>query len=230
QDYHQQSSLQETLAREKLAHLVLHGDEQVLDIGCGDGKTTAQIAASVPRGAVLGIDPSHDMVAFASSHYGPPTHPNLRFEVGDARTLTFSSSFDLIVSFYALHWVHEQKAALRCIRAALKPTGRTLFQFVSRGARPSFEDILHETAQSASWSRYFQGFAAPHAQFTPETYRELAERAGLRVIQLTVEDRVWDFGTRDDFLGFIRATFIAWVDRVPEDERVPFIYQAIDRY
>jgi trans-aconitate 2-methyltransferase len=170
------------------------------------------------------------MIAFASSRYGPPAHPNLRFEVGDARTLTFPPSFDLVVSFFALHWVHEQEAALRCIRAALKPTGRTLFQFVPRGARPSFEDVLHETAQLARWSRHFQGFAAPHAQLTPEAHRELAERAGLRVLQQVVEDRVWDFGTREGFLGFIRATFIAWVGRVPEDERVAFVDQAIDRY
>ena len=52
----------------------------------------------------------------------------------------------------------------------------------------------------------------------------------MRVEQQDVEDRVWDFGTRDSFRGFIRATFIDWVGRVPEDERIPFIDQAIDRY
>jgi len=56
------------LAEEQLARLTLQGDERVLDVGCGDGKVTAEVAARVPRGSVLGVDPSRDMIAFASSH------------------------------------------------------------------------------------------------------------------------------------------------------------------
>src|SRR5271169_1472649 len=71
-DYYGQSGLQKAMAEEQLSLLSLEGAERILDLGCGDGKITAEIATRVPRGSVLGVDPSRDMVAFASSHFGPP--------------------------------------------------------------------------------------------------------------------------------------------------------------
>src|SRR5262245_39513284 len=125
-EYNRQSSLQLMMAEEQLARLTLEGGERVLDVGCGDGKITAEVAARLPRGSVLGVDPSRDMIAFASSHFGPVTHANLRFEVADARRLPYQNEFNLVVSFNALHWVPEQDAALGAIRAGLKPGGRAL--------------------------------------------------------------------------------------------------------
>src|SRR5918992_2879352 len=97
-EYNRHSSLQAALAEEQLGRLTLEGAERVLDIGCGDGKITAEIAARVPRGSVLGVDPSRDMIAFASSRFGPPAQANLRFEVADARRLPYRDEFDLVVS------------------------------------------------------------------------------------------------------------------------------------
>src|SRR5687767_2281707 len=78
--YNQISALQAAMANEELARLAFKGDERVLDVGCGDGKITAEIATRVPRGAVLGVDPSRNMIEFATSHFAA-TRPNLRFEV-----------------------------------------------------------------------------------------------------------------------------------------------------
>src|SRR5262245_31320966 len=141
-DYHRQSNLQQAMAQEQLGRLTLDGGEQILDVGCGDGKITAEIAKRVPRGSVLGIDPSREMIAFASSRFGPPAQANLRFEVADARRLPYRDEFDLVVSFNALHWVPEQGTALSSIRAALKPGGRALLRLVPSGRRESLEDVL----------------------------------------------------------------------------------------
>ena len=54
--YAANSSVQQSWARELIAKLKLRGDEHVLDMGCGDGKVTAEIARAVPRGQVLGLD------------------------------------------------------------------------------------------------------------------------------------------------------------------------------
>lgn len=72
--YSEISRLQEAMAEEQLALLDLAGTERILDVGCGDGKITA-IAARLPRGSALGVDPSREMIAFASSHFGAPAHP-----------------------------------------------------------------------------------------------------------------------------------------------------------
>jgi trans-aconitate 2-methyltransferase len=74
-DYARQSSVQEAMAEEQRALLDLEGWEQILDVGCGDGKITAKIAERVPRGSVLGVDPSQAMIAFPSGHFGPYDRP-----------------------------------------------------------------------------------------------------------------------------------------------------------
>jgi trans-aconitate 2-methyltransferase len=130
--YSRISSLQAAMAQEVLALLDLNGSERILDVGCGEGKITAEIASRVPRGLVVGVDPSHDMIGFAKKHFtlANPTGAslgNLRFEVADARRLSFKDEFDLAVSFNALHWIPDQDAALRSIRSAVVQVARRSF-------------------------------------------------------------------------------------------------------
>ncbi len=228
--YNRQSSLQQALAGKQLGLLTLTGSERVLDVGCGDGKITAEIAARVPRGSVLGVDPSRDMIAFAASHFGPPTHANLQFEVEDVRRLPYRSEFDLVVSFNALHWVPDQTAALKSIRAALKDSGRAILKFVPQGTRTSLEDVIEQVRQSARWAEYFSGFQKPYVHFTPDEYRALAEQAGLKVVRTQLEDEAWDFKTREGFVAFARATFVEWTRLLPPDCTDNFISDVLDRY
>jgi trans-aconitate 2-methyltransferase len=229
-DYHRESSLQQAMANEQLALLTLKGFERILDVGCGDGKITAGIAARVPDGSVLGVDPSRDMIAFASSHFGPPAHANLRFEVADVRRLSYRNEFDLVVSFNALHWVPEQELALASIRASLKNEGQFLGRFVSEGKRKCLEDVIEDVRHRPRWSNYFQGFQKPYVHFTPQEYGTLAEQCGFQVLRLHMEDKAWDFKTHETFVAFARATFVEWTRHVPTSEWDAFITDVLDDY
>jgi len=229
-DYNRQSALQRAMADEQLSKLTLQGSERILDVGCGDGKITAAIARRVPSGSVLGVDPSREMIAFASSHFGPPGHGNLRFEVADARKLPYRNEFDQVVSFNALHWVPQQAAALDSIRAAMKPGARALLRFVGEGPRKCLEDVIEELRKEEKWAGYFAGFQTPYVHPLAEGYRALAEKCGFQVVHIRVEDKAWDFKTRDAFAGFVRATFVEWTKCLPENQRLAFITDALDRY
>jgi trans-aconitate 2-methyltransferase len=229
-EYNRHSSLQAALAEEQLSRLTLDGAERVLDIGCGDGNITAEIAARVPRGRALGVDLSQNMIAFANRHFDPANWANLHFEVADVRRLTFRAEFDQVVSFNALHWVPDQGAALRSIRTALDDTGKALLRFVPEGPRRSLEDVIEDVRHSLPWAEYFTGFQKPFAHFSPQEYRELAGQNGFRVLRMELEDRAWDFQTRDAFVAFARATFVEWTRRVPESEWPTFINEVLDRY
>ena len=161
--------------KRSLRLLDLKGNERILDVGCGNGKTTAEIAARVPQGAVVGVDASADMIAFAAAHGA--LHSNLQFAVADARQLPYRHEFDLVVSFNALHWIPEQDQgqALRSIRAALKDTGLAQLRLVPKGQRKSLEDVLEETRLSSRWSSYFESFRDPYLHLTAEQYGELAK-------------------------------------------------------
>ncbi len=65
-DYERISGLQLAMANEVLDRLGLDGARCILDVGCGNGKITAEIAARIPHATVLGVDPSHEMIGFAS--------------------------------------------------------------------------------------------------------------------------------------------------------------------
>jgi trans-aconitate 2-methyltransferase len=229
-DYSRNSSLQAAMAQERLSRLTLNGCERVLDISCGDGKVTAQIAAMVPHGSVLGVDASSQMIAFADQHHGPAVHPNLTFAVADVCQLAFHGEFDLVVSFNALHWVADQDTALRCIRRALKPAGQTLLQFVPLGPRKSLEAVIEETCLSPRWAHFFVDYVRPFAHFTLDEYRALAQRNGFAVIRIRREEKSWDFGTRAAFRGFAHGTFVEWTRRLPEGDRDAFITDVLDTY
>jgi len=229
-NYARRSGLQEAMANEVLARLELEGSEQVLDIGCGDGRITAQIAKRVPRGAVVGVDSSHQMIAFSARHCGSTGQPNLRFEVADVRRLPFREAFDLVVSFNPLHWVPEQDAALRSIRSAIKPDGLAVLRLVSAGGRKSLEDVLEETRLSPRWLRDFQKFRDPYLHLTPEQYGALAESNGLGVRSIHTEAKAWNFNSRSAFFEFGSVTFIEWTRLLPEAEKPAFITDVLNRY
>jgi trans-aconitate 2-methyltransferase len=228
-EYNRRSALQKWLADESLTGLDLRGWERVLDVGCGDGKITAEIAARVPSGSVVGVDPSTAMIEFAHEHF-VVDHANLSFVVGDATRLPYRDAFDLVVSFNALHWILDQAGALQCIREAICPTGRALLQLVSRGTRKSLEDVLEETCASPRWLRYFADDHPPYLHLPPEEYRRMAEGCGLRVDHLDVALEAWDFGSRAAFADFAEVTFVEWTRRIPSVEHREFIADVLDRY
>jgi trans-aconitate 2-methyltransferase len=224
------ASLQEAMAAEVLSLLDLKGTESVLDLGCGNGKVTAEIAARVRKGTVVGVDFSADMIAFASAHFGPTVRPNLRFETGDVRRLSFREEFDLVVSFNALHWIPDQDNALRSIRAAMKPDSLAQLRLVPAGKRKSLENVIEETRLSANWVRYFKEFHDPYLHLTPEQYGALAERNGLHVRRIHTEDKAWDFKSHDAFLAFGSVTFVEWTKFLPAGERLAFVTDVLERY
>src|SRR5262249_209466 len=228
--YHRVSALQQWLAEKSLARLSLDGDERVLDVGCGDGKVTVEIARRLPRGSVTGVAASQAMIAFAAQQFPATTYPNLRFRVADAAQLPFADQFDLVVSFNCLHWVHDQAAALRGIRAALVAGGRAHLRLVPRGARKALEDVIEDTRRAPAWAVYFPDYRPPYLHLTPDAYRALVGDCGLRIERLDVQQEAWDFGSRDAFVHFDNVTFVEWTRLLPPARHGAFIDEVLDRY
>src|SRR6476619_379437 len=92
-------------------------DERVLDLGCGSGELTAEIAA---RGArVTGVDSSAEMVARAHERF-----PDLDVRLADGEHLQVDGPFDAVFSNAALHWMTRPDDVLAGVRAALRAGGR----------------------------------------------------------------------------------------------------------
>jgi trans-aconitate 2-methyltransferase len=229
EDYARLSSLQRAMIEDAKASLVLADGDLVLDVGCGDGYLTHEMAAMAPAGCVVGIDPSRRMIAAARAA-GIPAASGPRFVAADARLLPFGAHFDVVVSFNALHWVPEQRQALLQIASVLKPGGRALIQVVCAGDRPSLEAVAMQTCQNPRWASLFDGFSAPFIHVAPDGYAELAASAGLTLMTLTVTDRQWDHGSRNAFARWCAVGCTAWTDRLPAGDRGRFIEELVAAY
>lgn len=100
--------------------------ERILDLGCGTGHLTAQIAAT--GATVLGIDRSPEMIQQAQINY-----PDLCFIVADGQDFQVDHPVDAVFSNAALHWIPNADAVIQSIRSALKPGGRFVAEFGGKG-------------------------------------------------------------------------------------------------
>ncbi|MEA2308582.1 MAG: hypothetical protein QOI65_868, partial [Thermoleophilaceae bacterium] len=117
------------------AGLGAHGDEalrllapqpgqRVLDIGCGFGDTTQQIAELVgPEGEAVGVDAAERFIETARAEAAEAGVANARFAVADVQATTFEDRFDLAFSRMGTMFFASPVAALRNVRGALVPGG-----------------------------------------------------------------------------------------------------------
>ena len=97
----------------------------VLDIGCGTGAITRDIAAAVvPGGRVVGIDRNAALIDEAQSRHGADR--GLSFVVGSIYDLPFRAAFDIVNAARVLQWLLDPVAALRMMVAATRPGGRVI--------------------------------------------------------------------------------------------------------
>ncbi|HUT37673.1 MAG TPA: methyltransferase domain-containing protein [Methanoregula sp.] len=229
-DYNKSSPAQRLWAQELIAKSGLFGNERVIDIGCGDGKVTAAIAASVPQGAVTGIDSSPEMIRFAREHFPRRIHPNLTFIQMDARHLTFLEEFDVVFSNAALHWISDHRPVLAGIARSLVPGGRAVLQMGGKGNADQVFSVLKVLLGNRRWKRYFDGFSFVYGFFGTAEYRQWLADVGLEPIRVELIPKDMVYSDREDFAGWIRTTWLPWMTRLPEGEKLVFIEAFIDEY
>jgi SAM-dependent methyltransferase len=166
--------------RDLLEVLAPQAGERILDVGCGTGRLTAEIARA---GAdVVGIDYSPTMISQARGNY-----PILVFETQDACQMPYSGEFDAVFSNAALHWVQPAEEAAAAMARALKSGGRLVAELGGRGnvqtlVESAYQALkklgIHDPERYNPW--YFPSVGE---------YATLLERKGLEVTLGAMFDR-----------------------------------------
>ena len=188
--YKNNSTVQFKLAEDILSLHSFKEDEDVLDIGCGEGKLSFELAKRVKKGSVLGIDPSFSMIALANVTFPKETISNLTFMMGAAESFKLEKQYDLITAFSCLHWVRGQEMALKNITNHLSSKGRILVLTFPKES-PYFR-IFEETIYSAKWSQYAHTSACEY-WLTVSEYNSVLESLNLKkhVFRVIREDALY---------------------------------------
>jgi trans-aconitate methyltransferase len=229
-DYAANSVVQQAWARELIAKLNLRGDENILDVGCGDGKVTAEIAGAVPRGSAVGIDASKQMIGFAKKNFPQSKIPNLKFQICDARRIRFDRKFDVIFSNAALHWVDDHEKILRGTASVLKTGGRLIF---SCGGKANAHDVfiaLRPEIRLKRWREFFRRMSTPYFFYAPGDYEKWLPKFGFKINSLKLAPKDATYNGADGFAAWLRTTWLPYVQRVPENLREEFIAAVTQRY
>ncbi len=193
------------LAEDVFAWLAPQKGERILDLGCGDGRLTARIAASGAQ--VLGVDISEDLLAAARDR-------GLSVQRMDGEALSFDREFDAVFSNAALHWMTRPERVIAGVARALRPGGRFVAEFGGHGNVAAIITAMRAVARLKGGD---ETLAGPWFFPTPEHYAELLTQQGFQVERIGLFPRPTplDRGLRA-WLRLFRQPFF---DQFPPEKR-----------
>ena len=121
--YHRLSRPQFEWGLKVLDRLPLRGDETVADAGCGSGKVTAKLLERLPRGQVVAMDLSENMLQTAREHLEPKFPGQVFFVTADLHDIPLDGVLDGVFSTAAFHWVPDHERLFRSLFRSLKSGG-----------------------------------------------------------------------------------------------------------
>jgi trans-aconitate methyltransferase len=179
------------------------GHEHILDIGCGDGKLTALIAQRLSQGEVVGIDASQNMIDNACKSY--KDIKNVIFKCVPAENFVTNQTFDLIVSFFAFHWIADQEKVFRNIFHMLKPGGTLIIKTSGGNSR-----VIEEVFDRDEWKRQFVEANTWHGDKSSDDYKRILGALGFKSVNITVTQASRLFESEEAFVGYA----MAWLPHV----------------
>lgn len=210
---------------ELLARVDVDAPAYVVDLGCGPGERTLDLAVRWPDAEIEGIDSSAEMIAEARRTAGAGP----RFSIGDLAEWTPGRPVDVIFSSAALHWVPDHQKLLPGWVDALSPDGRLAFTVPGNFDMDSHV-ILRELCESARWRDRLAGTVRHDVVSTPAEYLDLLAGPG-RTVDVWETTYLQVLTGDDPVLEWIKGTALRPVlDALPEPgERAELLGELAER-
>ena len=235
--YHLLSNPQVGWGRRVLERLAPRPGERILDLGCGTGRLTAELAAALGHGTVVAVDRSETMLREAAAQALPGPHRvgddtlssgthHVHFVRADGACLPFVDTFDAVLSTATFHWIHDHQALFASIYRALAPGGRLVAQCGGGHNLLTLYDRAEDLMALPRFASYFEGWRDPwRFEDVPSTIHRLRE-AAFTAIDVYLEAAPTTLPDRDTYKDFL-ATVCArhHVERLPAIERDEFLDQ-----
>ncbi|MBW3537450.1 MAG: methyltransferase domain-containing protein [Actinobacteria bacterium] len=206
-----------------IAGLAPEPGERIVDIGCGNGALSLDVAARVgPQGSVLGLDLSGPMLSLARSRAAERGLGNVTFEQADVQVHDFGDGgFDGVMSRFGVMFFEDPAAAFSNLRSAVRPGGRLAFV--------CWQSVLQNDWLMVPASALLEfvpmpempapGAPGPFALEDPDRTRSILEDAGWNGVELDgFEIQQWLGADPKAVAEFLRHTEMAKLFLADADE------------
>lgn len=217
--YHRVSDPQFGWGMKVLDRLKLRGDETVLDAGCGTGRLTAELLERLPRGSVIAVDVSRNMLQKAEEFLTPRFEGRVRFVEADLANLSLDAVCDGVFSTAAFHWVKDHDAMFRGLARALQSGGWIEAQ---AGGRGNLDDVHHrilDIVETDEFEGFFENWDDPWEFPSPEVTTRRMLEAGFVDAEAWLEPAAFRLQGRDQYREFLREVILRpYLARIDDPE------------
>jgi trans-aconitate 2-methyltransferase len=225
--YHRVSQPQTEWGRRVLSRLDVDGAERVIDAGCGTGRLTAALMSRLPRGHLVAIDRSWNMLLTARANLRPDFGERISFVRVELPQMPFNAWADLVFSTATFHWVLDHDTLFANILRALRPGGRL---FAQCGGGPNLARA-HQLAEQVMYAKpfadYFREWPGVWEFAMPDVTAERLRKAGFVDIRTGLEEAPTTLVDEASYREFVTTViYNPHLARIPEgDLRARFIDQ-----
>jgi trans-aconitate 2-methyltransferase len=210
-----------------LARLQLGAAERIIDLGCGTGENTVELARRTAKGSVLGIDSSRAMIEHAlalRAGLDESLRAKVDFALEDIRNLRADREYTVVFSNAALQWLSGHRDVFAACYRALRPGGTLVVQ-VPANEHETAQATIAALASEPEWITATSGAQVPSLNVdTPDHYRVMLGEIGFNEIDCYYHTFHHPMQSPAEVIEWSRATVLRpFLDRLPSDRRDTFI-------
>jgi trans-aconitate methyltransferase len=214
--YHKVSAPQTSWGHKVLARLSVRGDEHAIDAGCGSGRLTGALMERLPRGKLVAIDRSWNMLLTARTNLRPVFGSRVAFVQVALPGLPFANAADLVFSTATFHWIKDHPALFAGIFQALRSGGRLHAQCGGGPNLAHAHELAERVMHAPPFDSYFADWPGPWEFADAVTTAERLRMAGFTGIDTSLEEAPTTLASEADYREFVTTViYHPHLDRLP---------------
>ena len=228
--YHAVAAPQTGWGHAVLDRLALDGSERVIDAGCGSGRLTAALLDRLPRGRVLALDRSRNMLEVARTNLRPAHAARVHFVQAALPLVPVSGWADVVFSTATFHWVRDHPSLFANLRLALRPGGRLHAQCGGGPNLAHAHALAEEVMAQPPFAPYFAGWPGVWEFASAEATAARLYAAGFERVVTELVEAPTTLATETDYRAFVTTViYHPHLAQLPDGLRGRFIAEVTAR-
>ncbi|WP_078553108.1 class I SAM-dependent methyltransferase [Bacillus alkalicellulosilyticus] len=218
EEYDESSQTQQKQGTTLIEKLKVDNYAKILDVGCGNGRTTFELFSKNTTVSIDAFDISDSMVetALKLRHEKEIHEDQINFFVMDAMDLDDENKYDLVFSNATLHWMVDSKTMYRKLYHSLKPGGKLAVHQGGYHCYVGLHDMVKKAIEVLDIQMYYQNWTYPVYYPTKVEYETLLLNLGFTQVRVeSVETDGTEYPTLVE--NFANAGMLPYLTCLPEE-------------